>query len=66
MDFVIKLVLLAVMMAWYRFVPDWHLLAMPLFILLALGCALGIGLWLAALTVEYRDVRHVVPLRDPE
>lgn len=60
-DFVITLVLMAVMMVWYRFVPDWHLLALPLFILLELGCALGIGLWLAALTVEYRDVRHVVP-----
>ena len=62
-DFVITLVLMAVMMAWYRFVPDWHLLALPLFILLALGCALGLGFWLAALTVEYRDVRcHVVPV----
>jgi lipopolysaccharide transport system permease protein len=49
------------MMAWYRFVPDWRLTALPLFIVLSFACALGIGLWLSALMVRYRDVRHIVP-----
>ena len=60
-DFTITLVLLAIMMAWYRFVPDWRLLFLPMFILLAFACSFGVGLWLAALAVEYRDVRFIIP-----
>ncbi len=60
-DFLITLGLMAAMMAWYQFLPDWHLVFLPLFMLLALGAALGIGLWLCALNVEYRDFRYIVP-----
>jgi lipopolysaccharide transport system permease protein len=60
-DFLITLALMTGMMAWYRFVPDWRLTALPLFIVLSFACALGIGLWLSALMVRYRDVRHIVP-----
>ncbi|MGD1108559.1 MAG: ABC transporter permease [Terracidiphilus sp.] len=60
-DFLITLVLMAAMMLWYGFAPDWRLVFLPLFMILAFGCALGVGLWLSALMVEYRDVRHVVP-----
>jgi lipopolysaccharide transport system permease protein len=60
-DFLVTLGLLALMMAWYRFVPDWHFLALPLFVLLAMGLSLGMGLFLAALNVQYRDFRYVVP-----
>ena len=60
-DFLITLVLMAGMMAWYRFAPDWRLVVLPLFIVLSFACALGVGLWLSALMVEYRDVRHIVP-----
>ena len=60
-DFLISLVLMAAMMAWFRFAPDWRLLFLPLFILLSIACSFGIGLWLSALMVEYRDVRHIVP-----
>ena len=60
-DFAITLILMALMMAWYRFVPDWHLLLLPAFILLAFACSFGVGLWLAALNVEYRDFRFIVP-----
>jgi lipopolysaccharide transport system permease protein len=60
-DFLITLALMAGMMIWFRFAPDWRLLFLPLFIFLAFACALSIGLWLSALTVEYRDVRHIVP-----
>ncbi|MBV9126669.1 MAG: ABC transporter permease, partial [Verrucomicrobia bacterium] len=41
--------------------PGWHLLTLPLFILLALVASTGAGLWLAALNVQYRDFRYVVP-----
>lgn len=60
-DFLITLGLMALFMAFYRFVPDWHLVFLPLFMLMALGASLGIGLWLSALNVEYRDFRYIVP-----
>lgn len=60
-DFAITLVLLVVLMLWYRFLPGWQLVALPLFLLLAFGLALGCGLIFAALNVEYRDFRYIVP-----
>jgi lipopolysaccharide transport system permease protein len=60
-DFLITLVLMAALMVWYRFLPGWQLVALPLFILLAFGCAFGTGLWLCALNVKYRDFRYIVP-----
>lgn len=60
-DFLISLLLMAVMMMFYRFVPDWHIVFMPFFLLLAFLCSMGIGLWLTALNVKYRDFRYIVP-----
>jgi lipopolysaccharide transport system permease protein len=60
-DFLIALGLLAALMVAYGFVPGWQIVALPLFLLLAMGLSLGIGLLLAALNVEYRDFRYVVP-----
>ncbi len=60
-DFLITLVMMAVLMMWYGFAPDWRLLTLPLFMLLAFGASFGIGLWLCALNVEFRDFRYVVP-----
>ena len=48
-------------MAYYQFVPDWRILALPLFLLLTLMAAMGFGNWLAALNVKYRDFRCIVP-----
>ena len=60
-DFLISALILVGLMLWYGFLPDWRLLALPLFIVVAIGAALGIGLWLAALNVKYRDFRFVIP-----
>jgi len=60
-DFAIAFALLVAMMAWYGVTPSAALLWLPGFLLLALVTALGVGLWLSALNVEYRDVRFVVP-----
>ncbi len=60
-DFLITLGLMALFMVFYRFMPDWHLVFLPLFMLLALGASFGIGLWLCALNVEYRDFRYIIP-----
>lgn len=60
-DFVINLVLLAAMMAWFGYFPDWRVIFMPLLVLLALAVGLGPSLLLAALNVKYRDFRYVIP-----
>lgn len=60
-DFLITLVIMALMMIGCRFAPDWRLLALPVFTALAFGAAFGAGLWLCALSVEYRDFRYIVP-----
>jgi lipopolysaccharide transport system permease protein len=60
-DFAFAFATLLALMAWYRVMPGPQIALVPVFALLALGAALGVGLWLAALNVEYRDVRHVIP-----
>lgn len=60
-DFFISFVILFFIMLFYGFMPDSKILAVPIFSLLAFLAALGSGLWLCALNVEYRDFRYVVP-----
>lgn len=60
-DFVVSLLLLVVVMAWYGVWPGMEILLLPLFLLLGLTISLGAGIALAALNVEYRDVRYVIP-----
>ena len=60
-DFTIALVLLVGMMFYYGIVPTGAVWTLPLFILLALMTALGIGFWLSALDATYRDVRYTLP-----
>lgn len=60
-DFLISLVILAGLMAWYQFLPGWEVLTLPFFLLMAFLASLGPGLWLTALNVKYRDFRYVIP-----
>lgn len=60
-DFLISGVLLAGSMLWYGVVPDWRIVALPLFLILAVAIAMGAGLWIAALNVQYRDFRYIIP-----
>lgn len=60
-DFVIAFVFLLGMMAWYRLAPTVGLVWLPALVLLALLTALAVSLWLAAINVRYRDVRHAIP-----
>jgi lipopolysaccharide transport system permease protein len=60
-DFLITFILLFLVMAWHRFMPSWHILFVPLFVLLAIVVSFGLGLWTAALNVRYRDFRHLIP-----
>jgi lipopolysaccharide transport system permease protein len=60
-DFLISFLILAGMMIWYRYIPDWRILTLPLFMALAFFAAVGPGLWITAMNVKYRDFRYVVP-----
>lgn len=60
-DFLISGVILVGLMIWYGYAPDWRILALPLFVLLAFATSIGAGLWVAALNVKYRDFRYIIP-----
>jgi homopolymeric O-antigen transport system permease protein len=60
-DFILAFIILLLMMLYYGFVPTINILWFPFFVLLALLTALGVSLWLAAMNVQFRDVRYMVP-----
>jgi lipopolysaccharide transport system permease protein len=60
-DFLITFAMLALLMAWYRFLPGWRMLFLPGFVLLAFVASMGPALWITALNVRYRDFRYVIP-----
>lgn len=60
-DFLISGVLLAGLMLWYGVVPDWRIATLPLFLAVAVAAAMGAGLWIAALNVQFRDFRYIIP-----
>ncbi|MGH9646593.1 MAG: ABC transporter permease [Bryobacteraceae bacterium] len=61
LDFCLSFLMLLVVMLVYHRVPGANILWMPAFFLMALAAGLGLGMWLSALNVEYRDVRYVLP-----
>lgn len=61
LDFAISFVILLVLMLWYGVTFRVHLLLLPLFFMIGFFAAFGVGLWLSALNVKYRDVKYVVP-----
>ncbi|MCP9469348.1 MAG: ABC transporter permease [Nitrospira sp.] len=60
-DFLISGVLLGGLMLWYGVVPDWRIVTLPLFLAVAVVAAMGAGLWIAALNVQFRDFRYIIP-----
>jgi lipopolysaccharide transport system permease protein len=60
-DFLITFAMLAVLMAYYRFLPGWQVLALPGFVALAFFASIGPSLWITALNVKYRDFRYIIP-----
>jgi lipopolysaccharide transport system permease protein len=60
-DFVLAFVVLLALMAFYRVVPTINIIWTPLLLALAFVTSLGVGLWMSALNVKYRDVRYIVP-----
>ena len=60
-DFLISLVLMFVLLMWYRIVPSQNIIFLPVFILWTFFCSFGAGVYLTALNVKYRDFKYVVP-----
>lgn len=60
-DLGISFGIMLIMFAWYGYMPSWHIIFFPLFVLLAFTCAFGIGLYLTAVNVKYRDFRYIIP-----
>lgn len=60
-DLGISFVILAGMLVFYKYLPDWRMLFLPLFTLFAFITSFGIGLWVTALNVKYRDFRYIIP-----
>ena len=61
LDFLVSSLILIAMMAYYKIMPDFQVLVLPIILLGLLLASIGIGTWLSALAVTYRDVRYVVP-----
>jgi lipopolysaccharide transport system permease protein len=60
-DFLITFLILILLMAWYQYLPNWQILILPGFVLLAFVASIGPALWITALNVKYRDFRYVIP-----
>jgi lipopolysaccharide transport system permease protein len=60
-DFVVALVTLGAMVTYYGVLPDWRVVFAPAFVFLCLFTSLGAGLWLSALNVQFRDIKHTLP-----
>jgi lipopolysaccharide transport system permease protein len=60
-DFLLSFSILIAMMGWYRFWPDWRIVGLPAFAILAFLVSVGPALWISSLNVKYRDFRHVIP-----
>jgi len=60
-DLLLSFVILLGLMVWYGIAPTWGVVALPLFLFMALVTALAVGLFLSALNVKYRDVGYVIP-----
>ncbi|GAB3568138.1 ABC transporter permease [Spirosoma luteolum] len=61
LDFLVSLGLFVLLMIWYQFIPDWHLLLVPVFIVLAVLAAFAFGLFFAVINVKFRDIGQLIP-----
>lgn len=60
-ELLLQLLVIAGLMAWYRYTPGWQLLILPLFVAMTVLTALAVGIWLTALNVKFRDIGMAVP-----
>ncbi|GAB3760044.1 ABC transporter permease [Spirosoma pomorum] len=60
-DFLVSLGLFILVAIYYQFMPDWHLIFLPAFILLAIMAAFAFGLFFAVINVRFRDIAQLIP-----
>jgi lipopolysaccharide transport system permease protein len=60
-EFLINAVIFAVLFAWFRYVPSWQIVFLPLFLFMGILLALGVTYFISSLNVKYRDFQYVVP-----
>lgn len=60
-DFAISMVLIFALSLYYKILPTWNLLLFPLFVLVMMSISAGVGLWLSAMAIRFRDVKHAMP-----
>lgn len=60
-DFLVSFVILVFLMLYFKFTPSWNIIFLPVFLLITFLTAAGIGLYITALNVKYRDFRYIVP-----
>ncbi|NJD57728.1 MAG: ABC transporter permease, partial [Nitrospirae bacterium] len=60
-DFAISLIILLGVLIYYRVMPTWNLLFLPVFMLLMIAIPAGSGMWLSSLAIRFRDVKHAMP-----
>ena len=60
-DFTISLVILFALILYYRVPPTWNMLFLPFFFIMMISIPAGMGMWLSALAIRFRDVKHAMP-----
>ncbi|HEY3860401.1 MAG TPA: ABC transporter permease [Verrucomicrobiae bacterium] len=59
-DFAISFLILAVLMLWYHIAPSWNAIFLPLLLAMMMLTSAGFGMFLSALAIQYRDIRHAM------
>lgn len=60
-DFGISMIIIFAVALYYEVLPTWNLLLFPFFVLVMISISTGVGLWLSALAIRFRDVKHAMP-----
>jgi lipopolysaccharide transport system permease protein len=60
-DFSISIVIIVVLLIYYQIIPTWKLLLFPFFVLYMMSISAGVGMWLSAMAIRFRDVKHAMP-----
>jgi lipopolysaccharide transport system permease protein len=61
LDFFVAMSVLGALMIWYQYLPGIEILMFPFLVGLTFLCAVGVGMWLSAMNVQYRDIRYAIP-----
>jgi len=60
-DFGVNILILIALMIYYQVIPSSNLIYAPIFVLFGILAALGVGIWLSALSIRFRDFQHIIP-----